>query len=357
MNSHEPADLNRLLPDAVDDIEPRSGIEAIRSRITPKESPMAITRTWFLGTIGAAAATAAVITGVVVIGNNNSDPSANNDTDPVSSPSVTATDEPASPEPSDTPGTSTPPVTEETLPVYWVGETARGLGLYREWTRVTSADPLVGAVTQALDEAPLDPDYRSGWPEAAGLSAAGYDGTELITIDLTGDIHDLPADMTERQAQVALEQLIYTAQAVVGEGRKPVQFLLNGSHSDQVLGQPTSEPLANGPLFDTLSLVNIDSPAEGDVITGDTLEVSGVANSFEANVVVKLQRYEGTFIAFQEGVTADGWTAEKLFPFNGSFDISDLEPGQYLLSASTDDPSGGAEGFGADTDSKLITIE
>jgi len=356
MNSHEPEDLNRLLLDATSGIEPRSGIEAIRSRITPKESPMAITRTWILGTIGAAAATAAVITGVVVISNNDSDPAADSDRDPAA-PSVTATDEPSSAEPSETSGTSTPPVTEETLPVYWVGETARGLGLYREWTRVTTADPLVGALTQALDEAPLDPDYRSGWPDVAGLATASYDGTELITIDLTGDIHALPADMSGRQAQVALEQLIYTAQAVVGEGRKPVQFLLDGSHSDQVLGQPTSEPLASGPLFDTLSLVNLDAPAEGDVIAGDTLEVSGVANSFEANVVVKLQRYEGTFIAFQEGVTADGWTAEKLFPFNGSFDISDLEPGQYVLSASTDDPSGGAEGYGADTDSKLITIE
>lgn len=204
---------------------------------------------------------------------------------------------------------------------------------------------------------PLDPDYRSGWPDAAALAAASYDGTEVITIDLTGDIHDLPADMSERQAQVALEQLIFTAQAVVGEGRKPVQFLLDGSHSDQVLGQPTSEPLANGPLFDTLSLVNLDSPAEGDVVTGDTLEVSGVANSFEANVIVKLQRYEGNAVVFQEGVTAEGWMEEKLFPFAGSFDISDVEPGQYLLSASTDDPSGGAEGFGPDTDTKLITIE
>lgn len=356
MSCNEPADLNRLLLDTVSDIEPRAGIEAIRSRITPKESPMAITRTWILGTIGAAAATAAVITGVVVISDNSSDSSSDADRDPAA-PSVTATDDASSADPSETTATSAPPVTEETLPVYWVGETARGLGLYREWTRVASADPLVGALTQALDEVPLDPDYRSGWPEVAGLAAASYDGTEVITIDLTGDIHDLPADMSERQAQVALEQLIYTAQAVVGEGRKPVQLLLDGSHSDQVLGQPTSEPLANGPLFDTLSLVNLDSPAEGDVVTGDTLEVSGVANSFEANVIVTLQRYEGNAIVLQEGVTAEGWMEEKLFPFTGSFDISDVEPGQYLLSASTDDPSGGAEGFGADTDTKLITIE
>lgn len=110
MRSSEPADLSRLLLDTVSDIEPRAGIEAIRTRITPKESPMAITRTWILGTIGAAAATAAVITGVVVI-SNNSDSSSDADRDPAA-PSRTATDEPSSGDPSETSVTSTPPVTE-----------------------------------------------------------------------------------------------------------------------------------------------------------------------------------------------------------------------------------------------------
>ena len=62
-------------------------------------------------------------------------------------------------------------------------------------------------------------------------------------------------------------------------------------------------------------------------------------------------------LTFEEGVTAEGYMEEKLFPFAQSFDISDLEPGLYVLTASTDDPSGGAEGFGPDTDSKVITIE
>ncbi len=322
--------------------------------MSAQESPRVTTRTWFLSAFGAAAAIAAVITAVVVLGND--DPSTDNDPEFADLPSVTAADEASSPESSETADRSAPPGTEETLPVYWIGETARGLGVYREWIRSAAADPLVAAVTHAVDEAPVDPDYRSGWPEAAGVAAASYDGTDLITIDLTGDVHDRPAGMTEREAQVALEQLIYTAQAVVGEGRKAVQLLLNGLHSDQVLGQPTSEPLANGPLVDTLSLVNIDSPAEGDVVIGDTLEVTGVANSFEANVIVRLQRNEGPFVVFEEGVTAEGWMGTRLFPFEGSFDISDLEPGRYILTAMTDDPSGGAEGFGPDADTKVITI-
>ena len=82
-----------------------------------------------------------------------------------------------------------------------------------------------------------------------------------------------------------------------------------------------------------------------------------MANSFEANVVIRLQRYEGTYIAFQEGVTASGWMGEKLFPFSHTFDISDVEPGRYILMAMTDDASGGQEGFGADSDTKVITIQ
>lgn len=354
MNTHEPEDLNRLLSDAVGDIEPRSGIEAIRSRTSPmKDSPMAVTRTWFLGAFGAAAATAAVITGVVVLGND--DPSAGRD--PGFADTTSASPEPSDDATSEAPTDDPTAVPGSAVPVYWVSETARGLGLYREFTaNADGEDPVFFAVTTAVEGSPLDPDYRSGWPADAEVIGAAYDGTAIIEINLNGDVHDRPTGMSEREAQIAIEQLVYTAQGAVGEGRLPVQLLIDGGHTDQVLGQPASEQLANGPVLETLSLVNIDSPAESAVIAGDTLKVSGVANSNEANVLVRLQRYEGNHFAFQKSVTA-GWLEEKLFPFSHTFDISDVEPGTYILTAMTDDPSGGAEGFGADVDSKVITIE
>ncbi len=355
MNAHEPEDLNRLLSDAVDDIEPSSGIEAIRSQIsTHKESTMS-SRNWFIGALGAAAATAAVITAVVVVGND--DPDNANDQTPLGNSSETIT---GSDEPTDDP--TTEPVGEpgSPVPVYWVGDTARGLGLYREFRDNADGDDptqrIGAAVDYVVNGSPLDPDYRTDWPEDAEAPVVAA-SADLITIGLEGDLHDRPAGMSAEAAQAAIDQLIYTAQGAYGEGRIPVRLELNGGITDQVLGIPTSEPLAEGEWIETLSLVNLDSPAEGAVITGDTLEVSGVANSFEATVIVKLQRYEGTFVAFQEGVMAEGWMGEKLFPFSQSFDISDLEPGQYILSASTDDPSGGTEGFGPDTDTKVITVE
>ena len=73
MTPHEPTDdLTRLLRDAVDDIEPRPGLEAIRSRTSVTKEPwMHQFRAWILGGFGAAVATAAVIGGVVLVGNND----------------------------------------------------------------------------------------------------------------------------------------------------------------------------------------------------------------------------------------------------------------------------------------------
>ena len=42
-----------------------------------------------------------------------------------------------------------------------------------------------------------------------------------------------------------------------------MQFLLDGNPIDQVLGVPTSEPLANAPQLDVLAHVNITAPEQG----------------------------------------------------------------------------------------------
>ena len=366
MSPHEQNDdLGRLLNDAVSDIEPRSGIQAIRARTSAKESVMTTTRNWIFGAFGAAVATAAVIGGVVFATNN--DPAA--DDPPISTtpsndvtnlPSEDPTDGPTddpTEDPTD-PATSEPPASGSAVPVYYVGETPQGPRLYREF-HSAGTNRLLEAANLAASGTPDDPDYRSAWPEATTFESVSFDGVGadgLIQVTLSDEsLHDRPAGLSEREAELAIEQVVYTLQGVVG-ARAPVQFRLGQNPIDQVLGVPTSEPLANGPVLATLAHVNITTPAEGDTVSG-TLEVSGVANSFEATVGVKLQRYEGTFIAFQEGVMAEGYMGNKLFPFEHSFDISELEPGRYILTASTDDPSGGAEGFGPHTDSKIITIQ
>jgi hypothetical protein len=358
MSPHEqPDDLGRLLNDAVSDIEPRSGIQAIRSRTSAKETAMTTTRNWIFGAFGAAVATAAVITGVVLAGNNNpeaDDPDfSDTPTDPVSQlPSEDPTD----------PATTEAPAGGGAIPVYYVGDTPQGPMLYREFQRYAEAgNAITAAADLAVSGGPADPDYRTLWP--AGTSAyASYNG-DVITVTVesadAGDLglHDLPSGMTTDEAGLAIQQVIYSVQGALGQGRPGVQFLLNGDRTDQILGQPASEPLANNPVLATLAHVNITTPEQGEVVSGDTLEITGVANSNEANVLVKLQRYEGTAVVDQQPFTADGWMGNKLFPFSGTLDISGASPGTYILSATTDDPSGGAEGFGPHTDTKVITIE
>jgi hypothetical protein len=360
-------DLTRLLHGAVDDIEPRPGLQAIRSRTATKESPMSASRPWLLGALGGAVATAAVIGGVVlatngedrsgeepdVVAPTTSEPASPSPSESAPEPSPTETGSPAAPE---SPRAADPASTT-VLPVYYVGEVPGGLGLYREFQADGAAgdNKVLRATERAVELSPVDPDYRSAWPEGADVTAAEA-SADLITVDISGDLRNRPSGMTEREAALAVEQVVYTAQAALSQGRVPVQILLNGSRSDTVLGVPTSEPLANGPVLKTLAHASITTPFQGQVVSGDSIVVEGVANSFEANVLIELQPAGGGAAVEQTFATAEGYMGEKLFPFRTTLDVSGVGPGTYVLVVSTDDPSGGAEGNGPHRDTKTVEI-
>lgn len=364
-------DLTRLLHGAVDDIEPRPGLQAIRSRTATKESPMTASRPWLLGALGGAVATAAVIGGVVLAtdGDDRSGrepdvagtPSTSESASPSQSPSPSPTTD-SSPSPTASPGTPEParavdPASTTALPVYYVGEVPGGLALYREFQAdpTTGDDKVLRATERAVELAPVDPDYRSAWPEDADVTSAEATA-DLITVDISGDLRNRPSGMTEREAALAVEQVVYTAQAAFSQGRVPVQILLNGSRSDMVLGVPSSEPLANSPVLQTLAHASLTTPFQGQVVSGDTILVEGVANSFEANVLIELRPAGGGAAVLQDFATAEGYMGEKLFPFEKTLDVSGLPAGSYVLAVSTDDASGGAEGNGPHTDTKAVEI-
>jgi len=348
--SHDEQRLRELLDNTVAGIEPDDRLNQILDRT--KVTNMSARRPWLWGAGGAALATAAVITAVAMIGNplqQSADPG------PAGTPSGTPTQatEPAPTEPTES--SSAPAPSGAALPVYYLGDTPQGPRLYREFQpNVDSIDPVMAAVAAAVEGTPLDPDYRSGWPAGASVTSAGAT-PDLLTIDLTGDLHDRPAGMSAQDASLALQQVIYTAQAAYQHGRVPVQFLLNGSHTDQLLGEPASEPLAEGTWYDTLALVNITDPAESTHVSG-TLHVTGLASSFEANVPWKI--LQGTKVVDQYFFMAEqGGDLVKLYPFAGDIDLSGLAPGTYTLVCSTDDPSGGAEGSGPTSDTRTIVVE
>ncbi|MEJ7833824.1 MAG: Gmad2 immunoglobulin-like domain-containing protein, partial [Nocardioides sp.] len=333
--------LHELLSDAVDDVEPHDRIAEIRERTqTRTGSPRS--RWYAVG--GAVLATAAAVTAVAVVSSTVRDPGS----DP--EPGATATSSP-----------SAAPEELQAVPAYFVGETGRGPRLYREFSNVDADVPKLEAALFALEGTPGDPDYTSYWSAGsfAGASAeADADGTAgVISVELAdAALRDRPATLSATQADLAVEQVIYTVQAAVGQGRWPVQFRFGDNPIDQVYGVPTSEPLANSPEFDVLSLMNVTVPYQGMEVT-DTLVARGVNNSFEATVIWRIEDQGGN-VVLDGFTTAQGWTEPRLFPWKTDpIDVSGLEPGGYTFIASNDDPSGGAEGNGPDSDTRLFLIE
>lgn len=347
--------LRELLDDTVSGVEPRNALDQIRNRT--KEQPMSNRRPWIWGVGGAVVATAATVAVIAAIGTPNGDQA--DDTDPAN-PSGSAS-ESVDPSTDVTPDeTGTPDPIESSEPgidktravgVYYLGNTPAGSALYREFHRVRDESALLGALREATAVEPEDPDYRTPWLGVMTIAAAEVDG-DVIRIGLS-DTASRPARMTDREAELAIQQLIYTAQAAAQQ-RLPVQFEVDDNPVAETLGVPTSEPLSQGKELDTLSPVSLTTPAEGAVITGDRLAFSGRASSFEATVPWQLR--QGDKVVKRGFVTAEGWL-DKLYPFEGQANLAGLAPGTYTFVAMTDDPSGGAEGFGPSEDTRTIVVK
>lgn len=296
-----------------------------------------------------ALAAAVAVLALVLAGCSADEPVA---TDPADEPSTSQREDPST-EPSGDPEPSADESSDEgtTTAAYFIGDTERaGPRLYREFQRA-SGEPLEAAVA-VLTAGPLDPDYRSAW-SGGQLVSATYDN-DVISVVVDPSVRTRPGGMSKAEASAAVEQVIYSVQAAVQE-RAPVQFRTTDNPIDMVFGVPTAEPLANGPMLDVLSHVNLTSPEQGAVVDGDTLSVTGVGNSFEANVGWELR--QGDKVVKDGFATMEGWMEPKLFPFEVDVDVSDLPPGEYTLWVTTDDPTGGTEGIGAMTDDKDFTLE
>ncbi len=352
------------LHDTVDDLEPVSGLAAIRSRIQEDvmsaEQPRSPSRTALLA-LGGAAAVAVVVTGVVLVTQDAGRPDA--DAPPAATSQTPSTGVPSTPPTSPVPSTpastdaSTPAgSTTRAVPVYYVGGTPAGPRLYREFHRVeVVGDDLLGrAVRQAVEAPPLDPDYRTPWPGGTRVDAVTSDG-DTITIDLSGptpgSLHDRPSGMSRGVARMAVQQLVYTAQAAV-QDRLPVRLTLDGSTTDQVLGQPAAEPLANGAEESTLASIWVTSPQDGDTVRAGDVTVTGLGAFFEATAVWQLLGPDGSVVADGSGMARECCVRS---PFE--LTLPDVPPGEYTVRVYDEDMSGGESGRPEAQDTKRITVE
>ena len=269
------------------------------------------------------------------------DPGGDETTSAAASPSEEPT------EPSEDP--SQEPADQVTVPVYFVGETPQGPRLYREFRKVEADNPLDEALALMTAGDTLDPDYSTLYPGGSFSGATVEDS--VIAVSVPDDGWRTPPDgMTADEAQLAVQQLVYTVQGVA-QKRLPVEVRLSDKNT-VLFGVDTAAGIQAAPQLDVLAFVNVTSPEEGQSVSG-TFTASGVASSFEATVPWVIRDESGADV-LDGFATAEGWM-DKLYPWETEVDVSSLAPGTYSFVAKTDDPSDG-EGAGPTEDSKTITV-
>jgi hypothetical protein len=254
---------------------------------------------------------------------------------PTGSPEVPPTVPPGVP-PTVLPTTgSSPSATRITLPVYYLGPVVPGsekLRLFREF--VPEAVPAPGTPGgNALAALRLafgatggarGGGYASPWSSTDPTSVTVGDGR--ITVALSRGLDATP----DGGSDLAIQQIVWTAQAAVGQGALPVRItvpgdaaLAPGRSSTRTWNRPT-DPLE---VASILAPVWVDEPFRGEVVpAGQPLVVNGIASTFEANVEWQLLA-GGTVV--DEGFT----TATVGAPGRGTyaFETEPLGAGPHVL--------------------------
>lgn len=230
---------------------------------------------------------------------------------------------------------TTPPgagATVASLPVYFVGPIGDNKGtdkLFREFVPgslprgPSAADKVKAALALAIAAQPAG--YLQPW---SGETVGGVTVTDrLISVALAnGGTARLSAE-TER---LAVQELVWTAQAAVGRGTIPVQFTV-ADGSGALFGRFPTATTYNRPGTDQLSQdlapVWVTSPSRGQLLPATKpVVVQGQAIAFEGAVSWQLTRG-------QSQVKAGQTTATIGAPAQGSYSVNLglLAPGAYTV--------------------------
>ena len=302
-------------------------------------------------------AVTATITALVLSGCGDDEPDSNTADDPASTPADTSesapTDATTSPsettEPTEPTGTDTTTAAAETVTVtaFFVADTPHGPALFAEQRDVEADNPLEEAAALMTSGDAADPDYRTLYP-AGAFESVEYDGSRYVVTTADDAWSTRAPGMSQLDAKLAVQQLVYTLQGVQGEDA-PVVVEPSGA----LFGIDAAGGIEAADELDVRGFANVLSPAEGATVSGSFL-ATGEASSFEATVPWQVRDESGGTVL--EGfATAEGWI-DGLYPWESEVDVSDLEPGTYTFVAMTDDPSDG-EGPGPTEDTKTIVVE
>ncbi|GAA6524725.1 Gmad2 immunoglobulin-like domain-containing protein [Intrasporangium sp. DVR] len=360
------ATLRTTLADDARSIEPRERLEAVLSQA--HSAPVAGARTPRRWLVLAAAAAVALVAGgtlwlagrptalVPVPAGTTTSTSTPTTSPSPSSPSSTASpptsSAPPSPSGASASTTAAPAGSIKGVPVYWIGETGGAPRLFREFRTVPDeGGPILSALYAMTREQPLDPDYVTPWAPASRITVA-LSGSALV-VDLDGDAISA-TKVGSQVAERAVQQLVYTATAAAAIAKTPVStvtVLVEGGPADLWGVVRVGRPTARAPQVEVQSHVWVLAPAEGQDFDTGRVTFRGYGTSFEANFRWQIARADGSVVAEGNAMAGTGTGGFGEFEFERT-----LPPGDYVVTMSTDDPSGGAEGGGAQVDTKTFTV-
>lgn len=324
--------LRSALRDAVSGVRPGDRLAEIRRRTRPDPFQTGARR-WPV-MLGAAAATAAVFVGSAVIATQSD---------------RTAPTDVARPSPS---------VRTVATPLYFLAQTTTGWRLFREFQSIPDGDDeeRVLAALERLTVAggPDDADYRTFWPTGS-FEDVEVDATEL-TVDLGSRALQRPAGASSADARLALQQVVYTAQAVLGEDL-PVAFRYDAAPADRVLDVPVSEAVARDRHWNVTAPVNISDPTEGREVDSDIV-ARGTASDWVTSVAWQLSEASGAIVdGGKVGLDTDGpgtlefpgWQIDPL-------PVDDLAPGTYTLEVRVRDIGQTSDATATYTDTRTLVV-
>ena len=343
------------------------GLEQILSRTRRPSWTMAWRNPAILGVAAAVAtAVAAIGVGTALLGDSGDNvaglggdattstaPITSEPASPTPEPTQSTTDAPITSDPA-TDEPSRPPVTQEpeagfagAVPVYFVNDTRAGLRLAREWIQVDSPRGAIEeAVTRMIAKPPV-PRYDTLWnPTTQVRSAEVRDGAINVDLGLSG------TPIIRGEPEIAIQQLVYTATAAASlvdrdYGSMPVRIFVDGEPVDDLGGVDVSEVLRRAAPLDVRQLVQLNEPSQ-DATVRNPVRVSGDAAVFEATLLWEL-RQDGRVVDSGFESTGEGQRFSKF-----DFEL-ELEPGEYTIVVTEDDPSDG-EGGEPMSDERTFTV-
>lgn len=220
-----------------------------------------------------------------------------------------------------TSGPAVPTVGTQAVPAYFLGPRAPGSGdlrLFREFVRteivlpVTPARRTEAALRAVMSSAPAASGYTAMW-RGVELGSVSVSPT-TITVPLSRGLTRTAGE----GSQLAVQQLVWTAQAAVGQGRIPVRFeLASGREVAPGLSADATYSVPTGmDQYSEIATIWIDHPSQGEVLeAGRPVMARGVGTVFEATVAWQLLRgdaeVDGGFANTSQGAPERGtWEIE-----------------------------------------------